>query len=103
MCLCYMLPFGCVHFVIEWLPAFFCAVLFQVLKYVHIYLTGSPSEVDKMASVQHVCAFVVLLGNQQSLEPAAVNAKHAFLSLQDKLICQQQEVMLLPFSQKGNS
>lgn len=44
-----------------------------------------------------------LAWEEQSPEPVPANTKHAFLSLRDKLVCQQQEVMLLPSSPRGNS
>lgn len=44
-----------------------------------------------------------LAWEEQSLEPVPANTKHAFLSLRDKLVCQQQEVMLLLSSPRGNS
>lgn len=63
-----------------------------------------------MAALQGTVAFVCLRGGraalareEQSPEPVPANTKHAFLSLRDKLVCQQQEVMLLPSSPRGNS
>lgn len=44
-----------------------------------------------------------LAWEEQSPEPVPANTKHAFLSLHDKLVCQQQEVMFLPSSPRGNS
>jgi len=40
---------------------------------------------------------------EQSPEPVPATTERAFLSLCDKLVCQQQEVMLVPSSMKGNS
>lgn len=41
--------------------------------------------------------------DERGREPVPEMQKNVFLSLCDKLVCQQQEVMLLPSSAKGNS
>lgn len=44
-----------------------------------------------------------LAWEEQSPEPVPATTERAFLSLCDKLVYQQQEVMLVPSSVKGNS